>query len=182
MARASEADGVTIIFGTSYWGTDWLKVEELPDILKLQPIFENKNDVSTVAPKFQEYVYGEPCRLLLCDTLDRTHSEFSGFTLNDGSCIAYTHEPYDYVALQGPMVLPVAIDTNCNKGPNKGGRDRFIVHVSTVGTVHHTLSLEFGEDYLKICKRDKDIKDSYPYASDDDVDTAALYCGDIINS
>lgn len=55
--------------------------------------------------------------------------------LKDGSCIAFSSGDVNY----GPVSLylsTITLDVNCDKGPNKAGRDRFLFYVNDYGKIY----------------------------------------------
>lgn len=55
--------------------------------------------------------------------------------LKDGSCIAFSAGDVNY----GPVSLYLAsidVDVNCDKGPNKAGRDRFQFYINDFGKIY----------------------------------------------
>lgn len=86
------------------------------------------------------------------------------FTLNDGSCIAINDaltniSPWDIDTGETAYyknIIPVIIDVNCDKGPNKSGRDRFEFYIDEnlkiVNTFVQSPLCSQGDGYAKLAE------------------------------
>ncbi len=149
MINASE--GMDIIYETNYGEAHTTRSGQLylynyklfPDkiasFLKLEPVSEHT--------KFYEFLQG----------LGSSYN-FEGFILKDGSCIAYPSASFGFYSdYSGNPHHPVFIDVNCDKGPNKAGRDRFIIEVDGYGGIYMPVDLD---NITSFCKNEFNQKGS----------------------
>lgn len=85
--------------------------------------------------------------------LQGEHEWLKTFNLNDGSCIA-TASSYggSWIASLGFF-----IDINCDKNPNKWGRDRFLIQYDSKGILYNINDTEEKEMLSEMCNNYNDV-------------------------
>ena len=110
-------------------------------------------------------------------------SDYSGFYLNDGSCIAF-NDKSGSVAYVGGNSDPnyefdFIFDVNCDRAPNKGGRDRFKISLDNYGKVVFPYYMD-KDSILSFCKNQNFDDDSLGGLDDETaamvIDGTAVYC------
>ena len=86
-------------------------------------------------------------------------SESIPYLVKDGSCIAISETS---VSATSTMYSSIFIDVNCDKGPNKGGRDRFsLMFGASADIVYPDNMLIRKDNLISTCKNNfKDFSDS----------------------
>lgn len=115
---------------------------------------------------------------------------FSAFMLKDGSCIAIDNSRNGlnvftgvYESMNIPNSRPRSsflIDINCDKGPNKAGRDRFIFEIDGYGLVYKPVDID---NITTFCKTEFNHKGSDDWSDEEKeffnlyMESARLQCG-----
>lgn len=167
------SEGMDIIYETSY-GEAYtqpsggislynykLFPEKMASFLKLEPVSKHTKFYSYLQ-KFDSY-------------------DFEGFTLKDGSCIAYPSAGFGhYSNYTGNPRHSVFIDVNCDKTPNKAGRDRFVIEVDGYGSIYMPVDLD---NIISFCKNEFNQKGSDDWTDDEKeffnlyMESQRLQCG-----
>ena len=110
-------------------------------------------------------------------------SDYKGFNLNDGSCIAFDDEGGNIVyvgqgSFEDHVDFGFLIDVNCDRAPNKGGRDRFKISINNQAKIVFPYSLN-KDSVLSFCES-QSLGDDFSGLDDETagllIDGQALFC------
>ena len=130
------------------------EVDKLNDTSSSMSGTDNRVDSSALLKKYAK-IYILPKNSVVYNNFE---SEFGGsfeeiYVFNDGSCVA--SNGYWNADNRKVYGFELAIDTNCEKGPNKSGRDIFSISFNNDGSLFLTMS-EYFICPLAMSSTDKD--------------------------
>ena len=136
-----------------------LEENQLQNYLKLKPVSDSS--------KFYTFMTGVS-----------GDSDNKGFYLNDGSCISYsTGGSIGYIGSEENRGYAFLVDVNCDKSPNKSGRDRFALRVDDYAKLVFPYYMD-EDATLEVCNK---LNDKNTSGLDDEVyeqllGYSAAYC------